>query len=169
MAARIVWLTYGICALGIAPGLFRMIYGRWPFVRAFPPHDRHAFVDLLYSLVLLIYTIMLFIGSEPQPLSLVAGLSTMALAGCLQAWAVVTMGPNWRMGQDAGDDTVRRVTGGPYRLLRNPIYWGLAGVALAQVLLAGVDAGTVLLVTASIVYAVVQGHHENQCWPNRAR
>ncbi len=169
MTARIVWLTYGICALGIAPVLFRLSYGRWPFVRSFPPRDRHALVNLLYSCVLAIYTLSLLVRSEPQALSVLAGLSVMALAGCLQAWAVVTMGPNWRMGQDPGDDTVHRVTGGPYRLLRNPIYWGLVGVALSQVLLAGVDAGTVLLVTASVVYAGVQGHNESQFWQHRPR
>jgi protein-S-isoprenylcysteine O-methyltransferase Ste14 len=58
-------------------------------------------------------------------------LAAMGLAGTL--WAQLAMGESWRIGVDPSEQTTL-VTGGPFRLVRNPIYTAMivfaAGLAL---------------------------------------
>ena len=58
----------------------------------------------------------------PKPFSTAGGLIVLAVGSALALWAVLTMGPNWRMGQDETDQSVCYVSHGPFRIFRHLIY-----------------------------------------------
>ena len=94
-------------------------------------------------------------------------LIVLAVGSGLALWSVLTMGPNWRMGQDKTDQSVCYVSHGPYRILRHPIYLGLVIIAVGQGLLTGFDGRAWLLIATSVTYAFVQGHAESRYWARK--
>ncbi len=167
MVARITWLTYAVCALAVVPAAFYIRFRRLPILSSFPPRDTYALVNFLYSVTLVAYTAILILGAEPNTLSTAWGLAVFACGSALQLWAVAAMGPNWRMGHDPNDQTVRFVSHGPFRFLRHPIYAGLVIIAVGQVLLTGLDRRAFLLIIASVLYFAVQGPAESRYWKER--
>ena len=82
-------------------------------------------------------------------------------------WAVVTLGPNWRIRQDPNDQTVFFVSRRPFRFMRHPIYVGLIIISAGQ-LLTGFEGRAFLLIVASVVHLVVQAHTESRYWKTRS-
>ena len=169
MLARIVWITFAACALVLLPTLFYLRYGRWPILSSFTPRDTYMLVNFLHGVAEALYTIWLLFGREPKAVSSMGGLAMFACGSALCLWAVVTMGPNWRMGQDPSDQSVYYVSSGPFRLLRHPIYAGLVIISLGQGLLTGFDGRAVLLIAASVLYFIVQGRAESRYWEAKRR
>ena len=167
MFARIAWISFVLSALVLVPSTFYLRYKRWPLLSSFPPRDSYMFVNCLYGIAQAVYTAWLLLGTEPQPVSTTAGLVVFASGSALALWAVITMGPNWRMGQDENDQRVRFVSHGPFSIMRHPIYAGLVIIAVGQGLLTGFDGRAFLLIAASGAYAAVQGRAEARYWKRR--
>ncbi len=167
MLARITWIAFAICALVVVPSVFYLRYHRWPVLSRFPPKNAYSIGNFLYGLAQAAYTAMLLFGAAPQPFSTAGGLIVLAVGAALAVWAVVTLGPNWRIGQDPSDRTVFFVSRGPFRFMRHPIYVGLVIISAGQGLLTGFDGRTLLLVVASAAYLVVQGRAESRYWERR--
>ena len=167
MLARITWLMFALSALVVAPGVFYLRFRRWPILSSFPPRNVYSLVNFLYGIAQAAYTALLLLGTEPKPFSTAGGLIVLAGGSTLALWAVLTMGPNWRMGQDEMDQSVCYVSHGPFRIFRHPIYVGLVIIAVGQGLLTGFDGRALLLIVASVTYALVQGHAESRYWARR--
>ena len=69
----------------------------------------------------------------------------------LMLWARVTLGSNWS-GMVVFKENHELVTGGPYAIVRHPIYTGLLTMLLGNVLFFGVAGGRVWLVIAFVVF-----------------
>lgn len=163
MYPAIHWFAYVICAFIVMPGLFRLRFGRWPFV--VPVRwTGYTCIEAAFAIACLAYTIALLGGADPSPLSVPAGVALLLAAMTLQAWAVAAMGPHWRIGFDPQRDRCSLVRRGPFPHLRHPIYWSLFGVALSQVFLIGVNWQTILMLLPTSAYFVIQGNAENQYW-----
>lgn len=167
MNAIIVWLVYLLLAFLIAPLLFRARFGRWPFAYALPPRDAYSWVDILFAAALAGYTWALLTGERPRPVSIPGGLGVFGAGAALQAWAIVTMGRHWRMGQNRKDRTVEYVRHGPFRLIKHPIYISLFIIAIGMALLTGFDGRAFFLVIATASYFGVQGKAETLHWRQR--
>jgi len=165
MTARIVWLIYLALGFVIVPLLFRARHGRWPFAYAFPPRDLYTVVDVLYGLTLIVYTVWLWLPPAPEPVSLAAGLSIVALGYALQLWAIAVMGEAFCFGQRRDEmGEVPRVHKPPFTPLRHPIYISLMVIAVGMAFLTGFDARSILLVLASCIYFGIQGRAESLYW-----
>ncbi len=167
MLARVTWIAFASCALVVVPAVFYLRYRRWPVLSCLPPRNAYSISNFLYGLAQAAYTAMLIFGADPQPFSTAGGLIVFAVGTALAAWAVVTLGPNWRIGQDPCDRTVFYVSRGPFRFMRHPIYVGLIIISAGQGLLTGFDGRAFLLIVASAVYLVVQGRAESRYWETR--
>lgn len=169
--AIITWLMYaGTFYVAWTIG-FRLRYGRWPVAYRLPPRNRaHAVymaADLALNLSLIGYTLWLLLGPSPQPLAPIAGATLVVTGGLLRLWTVITLGPNWRMGQDEDDQQASYIATGPYRFLKHPINAALIVVAFGQALLTGFDGRAWLLLSIAILYYIVQAGAEEQFWKDR--
>ncbi len=77
---------------------------------------------------------------EVAPLGTLLGLELLGLAIYLSgfavmAWALVTLGRNYQLGGSAPRATDRLVGGGPYRLVRHPMYAAALAIALGLAIL----------------------------------
>ncbi len=171
MTAKIAWVLYAggfyiLWAVG-----FRVRYRRWPVAYRVRGADAAArmyvLTDLGLNLSLTAYTVWLLLGAEPRPVSVAAGLGVVGVGFVLRLWAVLTLGPNWRMGQDEQDPDAQFVARGPYRLLKHPLNAALVVVAVGQGLLTGLDVRAALLVVAAAVYYVLQARAEERHWARR--
>lgn len=171
MAAQAAWLAYaGTFYILWAVG-FRIRYRRWPVAYRLPPRTRHEAVytltDLGLNLSLISYTLWLLLGPPPAGRFIAPGLILVGCGAALRLWTVLTLGPNWRMGQDEADAQAMFVAAGPYRLCRHPINAALIIVAMGQALLTGLDARAWFLLVVAVAYYAIQARAEARFW--RAR
>ncbi|MEO0512585.1 MAG: methyltransferase [Planctomycetota bacterium] len=167
--ARHAWLAYLVVAFVVTPAVFAIRYRRSPFVVAWPPADRYAWIEIAYAGALAAYTVWLLLAPPIEPVMPLAG-TAVALAGLLVVTAAVaTLGPNWRVGQDTADPSVEFVARGVYRLLSHPIYAGLLLVGVGLALLDDLLTRAVWYLATTSLYALVQSDAEARRWtPTRA-
>jgi protein-S-isoprenylcysteine O-methyltransferase Ste14 len=60
----------------------------------------------------------------------IAGLAVYVLGFALMGWALITLGSNYQLGGSAPRAEDRMVAGGPYRLVRHPMYTAALSIAL---------------------------------------
>jgi len=161
--ALTAWLVYLVVAFAVMPTMCRLRFGRWPYVSPFPV-TRYSLIECLLASLYIVFTIALATGPKPVPISVPLGITMLIVATALQAWAVVAMGPNLRIGFAPNRDKTPLVQRGPYRFLRHPIYWSLTLVAVAQTLLVGIEWRSGILVGGTILYCLIQSSAENRFW-----
>ena len=165
MLPAALWLIYALPAYVLWTLLFPLRYGFWPVAERFPPRSLYGWMDFLLGLVLLAYSAWIVLGPRPgPPISFGAGIAVWAAGASLRLWAVVALGPNWRIGQNDDDERAEFVATGPYRFLHHPINLGLILVAIGQALLTGLDARALMLLSTSVIYFLVQGRAEEKRW-----
>ncbi len=101
----ITWLCYAVPAYLLWPLVFRVRYGRSPLAERFPPRDLYSTIDFVLALCLIGYSAWIVFGAIPLPISTWAGLGVFGVGLALRAWAVLSLGRNWRIGQDTHDTT----------------------------------------------------------------
>jgi protein-S-isoprenylcysteine O-methyltransferase Ste14 len=167
----ITWLAYATVSYLAWPAWFRWRYGRSAFAGHFPPATRYEWVDLGLAACLLAYSAWIALGPPASPMfdgrGLWIGLGVFAAGAALRAWAVVTLGPNWRIGQDENDPDAAYVATGPYRFLHHPINTALVLVAIGQALMTGLDARSIFLLSFSTAYLLIQARAEERHWRRR--
>jgi protein-S-isoprenylcysteine O-methyltransferase Ste14 len=164
------WLVYAVPAYVLWTLVFPLRYGFWPVAGRFPPRNLYAWVDFILGLTLIGYSAWVVLGPAPDParvISVPAGICFWAAGVILRWWAVATLGPHWRIGQDESDTRAEFVATGPYRLIHHPINAALILVAIGQALMTGVDAGAIALLAVSVLYFLVQGRAEEASWKKR--
>ncbi|MBX3359183.1 MAG: hypothetical protein KF745_12240 [Phycisphaeraceae bacterium] len=165
----ITWLCYAVPAYLLWPVVFRFRYGRSPLADRFPPRDLYSTVDFLLALCLIGYSAWIVLGPPPAPISTATGLGLFGTGFLLRVWAVISLGPHWRIGQDTHDATTSFVSTGPYRFLDHPINTALILVAIGQSLMTGLDARAMFLLAFSVVYFFAQAGAESRYWAQRRR
>lgn len=167
----ITWLAYATVSYLAWPVWFHRRYGRSAFAGRFPPTNRYGWVDLGLAACLLGYSAWIALGPPASPMfdgrGLWIGLGVFAAGAALRAWAVVTLGPNWRIGQDEDDPDAAYVATGPYRFLHHPINTALVLVAIGQALMTGLDARSIFLLSFSTAYLLIQARAEERHWRRR--
>ena len=163
----ITWLTFAITAYVLWPVVHRLRYGRSPIAERFPPRDLYGWIDFALGVCLVAYSVWIVFGPPPRPVSMTAGVMVWAAGFALRMWTVLTLGPNWRIGQDETDTSVEYVATGPYRFLKHPINAALIVVGLGQMLMTGVDARAVFLVAFAAAYYIAQARAEERFWSER--
>ena len=163
------WLSYAFTAFVLVPAIFRLQHGRWPYSYPVTRPDRYLVIDFAYGAAtagFTLYLIASFATGMSLPTSEVqaAGVAAGVLAVAIIAWSILSLGSSWRIGQDVHAGDVSKVTTGPYRLVRHPIYIALILLSLAMILMAGVTIGTTTFIVVTIAYAFVQGWNENHRW-----
>lgn len=171
MAAQMTWILYAGTFYVVWTAGFRLWYGRWPTAYRLPPRDLghgvYMLADLLLNLSLCTYTAWLLLGPMPEALHTGAGVAIVAAGAALRLWTVLTLGRNWRMGQDESDSDASFVATGPYRFLQHPINAALVIVAAGQGVLTGFDARAWFLIVVALLYYLVQGRAERVFWGGR--
>ncbi|WP_194289697.1 methyltransferase family protein [Nocardia macrotermitis] len=140
----IVWLATAVWFAAVRPGGF---WGKvWHFVRTFLPEPWMIAGIIVLSVVirLLPHGIWDPITWKVGVLRGIGAILVVASAG-LMVWARLALGTMWAGRPMIQQDHQLR-TGGPYRLVRHPIYTGLIGLMLGLTLIAGFGSSIVLLV-----------------------
>jgi protein-S-isoprenylcysteine O-methyltransferase Ste14 len=164
--------VYALPAYVLYVPVFRWRYGRSPVVERFPPRNVYDVLDQFLGVGLVGYSAWIVLGPPPEAgdrISLLGGLAAWLAGGLLRIWAVWTLGPNWRIGQDPNERDAVFVATGPYRYFEHPINTGLVLVAIGQALLTGVDARAMLLLGVSVVYLLAQAGAEKAFWKARRK
>ena len=162
--ARVTWSSYLLFAFGVMPLVFYLRFGRSPVVFPARFRDRYYVFEYLYALLVLAFTIAL-LGSPSVPArGAWIGLALFLLGMTLQCWSVLSLGPHWRIGQDASDASCTFVRAGPYRFFAHPIYLSMVVVAVGQAVIMGWDWRSVSLVLGNLAYGCVQGRAESRRW-----
>ena len=172
MLPAVFWLIYAVPAYVLWTLAFPLRYGFWPVAGRFPPRNLYASVDLLLGLVLIGYSVWIVFGPLPDPARVIsarAGICIWSAGVLLRGWAVFTLGPHWRIGQDESDTRAEFVATGPYRIVHHPINAALILVAIGQSLMTGLDARALFLLCASVLYFLVQGRAEDARWASRKK
>lgn len=125
--------------------------------------DRKPVVANLFACGLFFPSLVLFSGNTEASIAL-----PLALSGCLLALAGAALilraraelGPAWSLVPTASHDT-GLITTGPYRLVRHPIYLGLALLAMGQALSFG-NWPALLIVLCGIVPTFVWRAHAEE-------
>jgi protein-S-isoprenylcysteine O-methyltransferase Ste14 len=171
VTAQATWLIYaGVFYIAWTLG-FRWRYGRWPLAYRLRPRGiseaMYSLNDLGLNISLVAYTAWLLLGSTPESKSTFAGVTLVVIGAGLRLWTVLTLGPNWRMGQDDVDQSVHYIAAGPYRFLSHPINLALVIVAMGQAFLTGFDARAWFLVVTAVAYYAAQAKAEHDFWKTR--
>ncbi len=166
--ARHAWLGYLAVSFVVVPVLFVARHRRSPFVVRIPPADRYGWIEVIYAGTLIGYTCWLLVSPPAAPSEPLAGWLLSILGTLLIVCSVVGMGPHWRIGQDPEDTRVERVTAGLYGLIAHPIYAGMILVAGGVCLLDDGVARSVLLLSTTSLYTLVQSSAEAAHWSGRA-
>lgn len=182
MLALLTWTLYAGGLYVLWSVGFRACYGRWPMAYSMPPKDRYTWIDMGLSASMWAYfgwsvwvgwaSLHEFVQHGTGPVLSHrewAGLGAVGVGGALRVWSLVTLGPNWRMGQDASDTKHEFVKAGPYRFMEHPINTATVVVALGQV---GVTNGAVAawaLLAVALAYHLLQGAAETAFWKARNR
>jgi protein-S-isoprenylcysteine O-methyltransferase Ste14 len=166
--AAITWLVYAVPAYLLYTVVFRIRYGKSAVAEQFPPRNLYGWIDFALAGCLIGYSVWVVFGAATaEPVSILAGLCFWS-AGCLlRIWAVWTLGPHWRIGQDESDGTTEYVRTGPYRIMDHPINSALVLVAIGQALMAGLDARAIFLLGFAVTYLLVQAGAEKAFWRSR--
>lgn len=181
MLALITWTFYAGGLYVLWGAAFRIAHGRWPMAYTFPPRDRYTWIDMGLSAAMWAYFAWCVWQVWPQvqtvatggrvivrtDLADLGGLVLVAIGSGLRIWTLVTLGPNWRMGQDAADTKHEFVTTGPYRFLNHPINTALVYVACGQVILTKQSFAAFGLVVVAVAYLFLQGRAEAAFWKSR--
>lgn len=163
------WLTYAVTAYVLWTVYHRVRYGRSPVVQRFPPRRLYEWMDFGLGVCLVAYSAWIVLGPGTRPISVWGGAAVWMAGFALRVWAVVTLGPHWRMGQDESDTTTEFVARGPYRFMHHPINTALVVVAIGQALMTGLDWRAMFLLAFSVVYLLVQARAEERYWEKRRR
>ena len=172
MLPAVLWLIYAVPAYVLWPVAFRLRYKRTAIAEAFPPRNLYDWFDFALGLSLLSYSAWIVLGPRPDraaAVSLPGGIAVWASGCLLRIWAVYTLGPHWRIGQDEKDTTTVHVKTGPYRIMDHPINTGLILVAIGQALMVGLEARTIFLLTIALVYFLAQAGAEKRYWSRRKK
>ncbi|MBX3405214.1 MAG: hypothetical protein KF869_00510 [Phycisphaeraceae bacterium] len=161
----ITWLVYAVPAYLLYAAVFQVRYGKSAVAEQFPPRNLYGWVDFALGACLITYSVWIVFGAHAAaPISTAAGLAAWG-AGCLlRIWAVWTLGPHWRIGQDERDTTTEYVRTGPYRWMDHPINTALVLVAIGQSLMTGLDARAIFLLVFSVLYLLLQAGAEKRYW-----
>lgn len=165
----LTWLAYAVPAYVLYTVVFRIRYGKSAVAERFPPRNLYGWVDFALAACLIGYSLWIVFGAHAaEPVSVAAGACFWG-AGCLlRIWAVWTLGPHWRIGQDERDETTEYVKTGPYRFMDHPINCALVLVGIGQALMTGLDARAMFLLGFSVAYLVVQAGAEKRYWAAKA-
>lgn len=182
MLALVTWTLYagGLYVLWSAG--FRAVYGRWPMAYSMPPRDRYTWIDMGLSAAMWAYFAWCVWTGWAEVRELAqrgvapvlghrewAGVCAVGVGSALRIWTLVTLGPNWRMGQDASDGAHEFVKTGPYRFMAHPINTATVIVALGQVGATDGAAAAWGLLAVTVVYHLLQGAAETAFWKARNR
>lgn len=163
------WLAYAVPAYVLYTVVFRVLYGKSAVAEQFPPRNLYGWVDFALAACLIGYSVWVVFGAHTaEPLSVWAGVSVWGMGCLLRIWAVWTLGPHWRIGQDESDGTTEYVKTGPYKWMDHPINCALVLVAIGQALMTGLDVRAMFLLGFSVVYLVVQAGAEKAFWKRRS-
>ena len=166
--ATTIWIAYLLINFVLIPLLFLMRHRRWPLVVPIVPRHRYDLLEHGYGWLVTWFTIALL--CEPPTtvdatiMARAAGGGLVLVGSAIIAAAVLTLGPNWRIGQDTSDALCAYVTAGIYRYVSHPIYWGMMLVALGQTLLMSGDWRAIVLLAGTALYVVIQGRAELRRW-----
>jgi protein-S-isoprenylcysteine O-methyltransferase Ste14 len=116
-------------------------FSRGVSARDFVARCFYLWLPVIYGLFLAVYGLA---GERGQPVMNLAGLEWIRWVGvaCLVIsliWVVASqasMGAAWRMGVEA-DARTELITSGPFAVSRNPVYLGIRGTMLGQLLVVG--------------------------------
>lgn len=162
---------------------FRVRYGRWPMAYSMPPRDAYTWIDMGLSAAMWGYFAWCVAlawpiisqwtrsGAPAAPIrpGVWMGLAVVSLGAALRIWTLITLGPNWRMGQDERDTAHAFVATGPYRVMKHPINTATAIVALGQVGLTQGSWAAWCLLGVALAYHKAQGAAEVAFWNARNR
>jgi protein-S-isoprenylcysteine O-methyltransferase Ste14 len=157
-------------ALVIALRILSLLAFAWPMLLHGGPKtrglrsggDRAPLVANLAAFGLYLPSLLVFSGSPDAPaaLSLAISGSLLALAGAaLVLRSRAALGPAWSLVPEADQDR-GLVTTGPYRLVRHPIYLGLALIALGQALAFGSWPALVIVLAGIVPTFAWRAHAE---------
>jgi protein-S-isoprenylcysteine O-methyltransferase Ste14 len=163
------WVAYLCVHFGFVPGWFAWRYQRSPYALRWLPRNGYDLGESAYGLLVAGYTVAVLIGPLPEPRWPLLALVCVIAGSGLILWAVATLGGSWRIGQDDNDTTCVYATRGPYRLLRHPIYVGMALSAFGQMLLTAADLRGLTLFLGTVAYGLLQGRAESRRWASRQR
>ena len=160
--ALLLWLLYGVAALGIRVAIHLRRTGSTGLVGAKAPRGSlrwFAEIGHTLALALAVSAPILDINGVLEPIGLldrsavhVVGIS-LFLPGVLGVVVgQATMGSSWRIGTDPADRT-RLVTEGPFSVVRNPIYSSLIPTLLGLALLVP---NVVALASVAMLIAVLE-------------
>ncbi len=166
----ITWLMYAVPAYVLYTVVFRVRYGKSAVAERFPPRNLYGWIDFALGACLIGYSVWIVFGAAgADPVSVWAGLCFWSMGCLLRVWAVWTLGPHWRIGQDEQDTTTEYVRTGPYKWMDHPINSALVLVAMGQALITGLDARAMFLLAFSVVYLLVQAGAERRHWAAKRR
>lgn len=157
--ATLVWLTYLSLNFVLIPLLFRIRFRRCPIVVPIFPRNRYDVVEHGYAALIVWFTLSLILGPSPTAGGFL-GVCLVLIGSAIIAAAVYTLGPNWRIGQDATDASYVHVASRMYRFVSHPIYVGMTLVALGQTILMSYDWRAIVLLSGTTLYGVIQGRAE---------
>ncbi|MUL41688.1 isoprenylcysteine carboxylmethyltransferase family protein [Streptomonospora sp. PA3] len=127
-----------------------------------PAGSAQWWVDLAFAAALAVgfaAPVAALLGADPlfeSGVAAAAGIALLTLLLVAVPLAQGAMGASWRMGVDTGERT-RLVTGGPFRLVRNPVYTLVAAAFAGLLLLVpNVVAAAGLLLAVTAVQAQVR-------------
>ena len=129
-----------------------------------PPADRYSWIELVYAVLLVVYTAWLFARPPNAPAALFIGVAVVVTGTLFVLLGVRGLGPNWRVGQDRRDPHATFVQSGIYGILSHPIYIGLLMVGAGISLLDDSVLRTTLLLGSTGLYVLVQSDSESDHW-----
>jgi len=163
------WIAYLCVHFVLVPGWFVWRYRRSPYALRWLPRSGYEVGESAYGWLVIGYTVSVLFGPQTEPRSPVLALACVIAGSGLILSAVATLGSNWRIGQDEGDTTCVYVAGGPYRLVRHPIYLGMTISAFGQMLLTNADIRGLILLLGTVGYVLLQGKAESLRWSSQQR
>lgn len=166
--ALVSWLVYLAVHFFLLPAVFRLRYGRSCWAVPLIPRCRYDLFEHLYGLLVAGFTMSLFFAHFRTTTALLPGLALMVAGSAIIAWAVWTLGPHWRIGQDASDSSCQYVRAGPYRLIEHPIYVGMTISAVGHCLAFRSLPG-LMLVAGTAIYCLIQRSSERNRWRSTDR
>lgn len=171
MLPALTWLSYALVSYILWSIYFRLRYHHSPIANAFPPRTRYAAIDFALAICLITYSAWIALGPPPDPMwngaGTWAGLAVFLIGAALRLWAILTLGPHWRIGQDERDTNTQYVATGPYRLMHHPINVALVLVAIGQTFMTGLNPRSLFLLAFSTAYLLIQARAEEQHWAAR--